>query len=77
MVLWQGMWRVGLGILLGIVPAYFLAGLLKLLLFNVQQLDPLVYSVTVFSLLAAGVAASLVPALRAASVDPLIALRHD
>jgi ABC-type antimicrobial peptide transport system permease subunit len=33
--------------------------------------------VTIVSLLVAGVAASIVPALRAASVDPLKALRQD
>ena len=32
---------------------------------------------TAATLLASGVLASLVPALRAASVDPLVALRHD
>jgi ABC-type antimicrobial peptide transport system permease subunit len=77
MVLWQGMWRVVLGIALGLAPAWWLGGLMRALLFNVTRTDTTVYAVTVASLLAAGFLASLVPALRAASVDPLDALRHN
>ncbi len=77
MILWQGMWRVMLGIVLGLVPAWFLAGAMRNLLFNVTQGDPAVFAATVAALLLAGLVASLVPALRAASVDPLTALRHD
>jgi predicted permease len=77
MVLWQGMWRVLLGIALGLAPAWALAGLMRGLLFNVTQLDTTVYVLTVVCLLATGFVASVVPALRAASVDPLRALRHD
>jgi len=77
LILWQGMWRVALGIALGLVPAYFLGGAMKVLLFRVTQTDSLVIGVTVVSLLLAGLAASFVPAHRAASVDPLKALRQD
>jgi putative ABC transport system permease protein len=77
MVLWQGCWRVGLGIALGLWPGWFLATQMRALLSNVSVIDPFVYVTTAVTLLAAGTLATLVPALRAASVDPLKALRHD
>jgi putative ABC transport system permease protein len=77
MVLWQGMWRVLLGVALGLAPAWQLGILMKALLFQVSPTDPMVFGTTIGVLIAAGFAASTVPALRAASVDPLVALRHD
>ena len=74
MILWQGMWRVGLGIVIGLVPAWFLAGQMRALLTRVSQFDPLVFGLTILLLVLAGAAATIVPALRAASVDPLVAL---
>jgi predicted permease len=75
MVVWEGLWRVGLGVALGLAPAYFLGGLMQALLFRVTQGDPLVFGATVLALLASGLAASMVPAVRAASVSPLLALK--
>ncbi|HUL73055.1 MAG TPA: ABC transporter permease [Vicinamibacterales bacterium] len=77
MVLSQGLWRVGAGIALGLLPAWFLAGFMKILFFNVTQGDPVVFGVVIGVLLLTGFAASIVPALRAASVDPIVALRHE
>ena len=77
MILWQGMWRVALGIALGIGPAWWLGGAMSQLLFNVTPTDVTVYSLTIGGLLLAGFLASVVPALRAASVDPLVALRRE
>ena len=77
MILWQGMWRVGLGIVIGLVPAWFLAGQMRALLTRVSQFDPLVFGLTILLLVLPGAAATIVPALRAASVDPLVALRDE
>jgi predicted permease len=77
MVLWQGLWRVAAGIAFGLYPAWLLAGYMKALFFNVTQGDPLVFGLAIGVLLVAGFAASIIPALRAASVDPLVALRHE
>jgi putative ABC transport system permease protein len=76
MVMWQGMWRVLLGIALGLAPAWGLGTLMTQLLFRVSPTDPAVFGATIGVLLLAGLAASTVPALRAASIDPLNALRH-
>jgi predicted permease len=77
MVLFQGMWRCVLGVVLGLWPAYLLGGAMTELLFNVTPTDPLVVSITLTALLTAGFLASVVPALRAASVHPMVALRNE
>lgn len=75
MILWQGVWRVAAAVALGLVPGWQVGKLMEGLLDNVDPADPLVLSVTAITLLVSGALASLVPALRAASVDPVIALR--
>jgi ABC-type antimicrobial peptide transport system permease subunit len=77
MVLWQGVWRVAVGVVMGLVPGWFVGTLMRSLLEHVDAADPFVHASTVATLLAAGIVACLVPALRAASVDPLTALRRD
>jgi predicted permease len=77
MVLWQGLWRVGVGIVLGVWPAWFLGTQMRALLAAVEPADPVVHLTTALTLSATGLLASLAPALRAASVDPLAALRSD
>ena len=76
-VLWQGMWRVALGIAIGIGPGWYLATLMRELTAGASPADPLVHGTTALTLLLTGVIATLVPALRASSVDPLTALRRD
>lgn len=76
MVVRQGLWQVGLGMALGFGLGGLLGGSLRLLLFQVTPWDPIVFGSTITVLASAGVLASYVPALRAASVDPLRALRH-
>ena len=78
LVVWQGLWRVALGIALGLVPGALLGGLMDGLTGDdVSPADPVVHAATVATLLASGLLASFVPALRAARVDPLVALRRD
>ena len=77
MLLWQGVWRVAAAIVVGMVPGWLLAGKMGELIRGVSPSDPLVLSLTAATLLASGAVASLVPALRAASVNPIVALRGD
>lgn len=76
-VLWQGMWRVALGIAIGLVPGWLLAQQMRALTAGIPPFDIVVYAATIVTLLLSGAIASLVPALRASSVDPLRALRQD
>lgn len=65
------------GVVLGLVLAYGVSRGLASLLFNVGTLDPLVYAAAALAMAVACAVAALVPARRAARVDPLVALRSD
>jgi putative ABC transport system permease protein len=77
MVLGQGLLLAVLGIAIGIVGAVALAGLVKSLLFEVPPTDILTFSGVGLTLLIAAALASYLPARRAATVDPNVALRAD
>ncbi len=68
-----------LGLALGTLLAWPLSAYfqVKTLLFQVEPTDVATYAVALSILAAAGLAASAIPARRAASVDPLAALRHE
>ena len=65
------------GCLIGIVAAVFATRLLTSLLFQVDPLDPLVLVLAVILILLLTLAASVIPARRAASIEPLEALRTE
>jgi predicted permease len=77
MVVGQGLWQVGLGTTVGLGLGWLLGSSLEPLLFRVKPWDPVVFGATMGVLGVAGLLASYIPALRAASVDPIRALRHD
>jgi predicted permease len=65
------------GLTAGLVAALLLTRLLRGLLYGVEPTHPLAYVVASALLAAVGVAASWVPARRAARVDPMVALRSE
>jgi predicted permease len=67
----------GIGVVVGSVVAAGVSRVLTRLLFQVSALDMRVYLEVALVLLAAGLLAALLPARRAASVDPVTALRSD
>ena len=73
----QGMRLTGMGIVIGIVGAFWATRLLSTMLFGVGTFDPGTFAVV--ALVAAGVAlvASCLPALRASKIDPVEALRYE
>ncbi len=77
MILKQGLWKSILGVVLGLVGAFFLSRYMKSLLFGVEPTDALVYSVVSAVLIAVALLASYLPARRAARIDPLVALRDE
>lgn len=76
-VLGQGLGLVGTGVGIGILAALFLSRLLAGFLFQVSTTDPLTLVAVSLAILCVSVGAGLIPALRAARVDPLISMRSN
>jgi putative ABC transport system permease protein len=77
MVLRDSLAPVVAGSVIGIAGALLATRLMRTLLYGVSATDPLTYFVVVAVLLAVSVLASVVPASRAARVDPLVAMREE
>ena len=65
------------GIVVGAGLAFGAGARLKPLLFDVSPADPFVFGIVVATLLLVAIAASWIPATRAARVDPNVALRAE
>jgi putative ABC transport system permease protein len=72
----QGLWLVGSGVVIGLCAAAALTRVLSSLLFGVATIDPATFVGVAAVLMCAGYIASFVPARRATHVDPLIAMRR-
>jgi len=77
MVVGQGMGMVVLAVVLGVGGALATGRLLGSLLYGVSPRDPVTYAMVVAVLLAVALLACWIPARRAASIDPMGALRYE
>jgi predicted permease len=77
LVLRQGIRLALVGVGIGVVLAAAAGRVFSALLYGVSSLDPLAYALAGSVLLAVAAAANLVPALAAARVDPMRALRSE
>jgi ABC-type antimicrobial peptide transport system permease subunit len=68
---------VGAGLAIGIVAAMFAGNLVGSFLYQVKPADALTYSGVALLLLIVGSVAALIPARRAAAVEPMAALREE
>jgi ABC-type antimicrobial peptide transport system permease subunit len=77
LVVGHGAALVGVGIALGLAGAYWFSGLIGTFLFATTKTDPLAYAAVAVVFLLAAVAATALPARRATTISPLIALKTD
>ncbi|HKV99068.1 MAG TPA: ABC transporter permease [Vicinamibacterales bacterium] len=77
MILQSAAILVAIGLVIGGIAAWSLGGTAKAFLFKIDVADPRVYATAIGVLVAAALVASVIPARRAASVDPLVALRAE
>jgi putative ABC transport system permease protein len=77
LVVGQGLALAAAGAALGLLAALALGRTLSTLLFEVQPVDPATFAGAAVTLVAVAAAACARPALRAARVDPAVALREE
>jgi predicted permease len=80
MVRFIGRWALRVtaaGIIAGLVGAMVMTRSMRALLFGIDALDPATYAVVIATFTLVAVAAGALPALRAARIDPAVALKVD
>jgi putative ABC transport system permease protein len=77
LVVGDGLKLTALGVLIGVAAAAGASASLTSLLFGVEALDPATFGAMTAILVAASVLACVLPARRAARVDPIVALRTE
>ena len=68
---------VASGLVAGSIGAWYLSAAAKGFLFRVEATDPRAFAAAVLLVAGAALVASAIPARRAASVDPMVALRAE
>jgi macrolide transport system ATP-binding/permease protein len=77
MILRDSTWLVAAGLITGLIAALLTARLVESQLFALNPTDPATLGIACAILITAAAIAALLPAWRAARVDPMIALRHE
>ena len=76
-MLGDALWPVGLGLLAGLAGTFYTTRVIRSFLFETTPHDPATLTAVAAVLCAAACLAAWLPARRAASVDPLAALRAE
>jgi putative ABC transport system permease protein len=77
MVLLNACVLVSSGLILGSIGAWYLSAAARAFLFSIEATDPRAFAAAFVLLALAAFAASVIPARRAASVDPMVALKAE
>jgi ABC-type antimicrobial peptide transport system permease subunit len=77
LILLDGLRPVVIGSLIGLAGGAIAGALMRSILYGTSPLDPLVFSTMIGSLLLTAIAACALPALRAARIEPMQALRAE
>jgi ABC-type antimicrobial peptide transport system permease subunit len=75
MILKEGGVLVVRGLVLGVVGGFFAMRAIRGLLFGVAPNDPMTFAGVALMMAAIGIVACWIPALRAARIDPVVAMR--
>ena len=77
LVLAKGLGVTAAGVIVGVAGALLLTRFIRSLLYSVAPADPETFAVVLLLLFGVALAASILPARRAARVDPIVALRYE
>jgi ABC-type antimicrobial peptide transport system permease subunit len=77
MIMRQGLGLASIGAVIGLAGAFGLTRVLENQLFGVGVTDPITYGFVTALLIGIAALATIVPALRATRVDPIVALRSE
>jgi predicted permease len=77
LVVGQGLRLAAAGLAIGVIAAFGLTRFIQAQLYGVQRFDPLTFGGVFLVVIVAALAAVLLPASRAARVDPIVALRSE
>ena len=77
LVVRHGVTVVAVGLALGAGASYAFGGLIESLMFGITPEDTVARLMVALLIAAVGTAACLIPARRAARVDPIVALRNE
>jgi len=73
----HGLQLTAIGVACGLLTAILVVRLMSSLLFNVSAMDPITYAAVSLGMIATSFLASYLPSRRAATVDPVEALRAE
>ena len=77
LIVWRGLALAIAGVVIGLIGAVALTRLMQGVLYGIEPTDPLTFGAVALGLLAVAALASWLPARRAASVDPAVAIRYE
>jgi predicted permease len=77
MIMRESLIVCAIGIVVGFPLAFVASKLLKTMLFGLTPADPISFAAALAAIVVVATGASLIPARRASSVDPMVALRYE
>ncbi|HWC15736.1 MAG TPA: FtsX-like permease family protein, partial [Terriglobales bacterium] len=77
LVLSKTLQQISTGIIVGVIATFIAARVVASRFGHFSRIDPITVTFVAILLLAVGLTAALIPARRAALIDPLLAIRHE